>query len=177
MDKVKQVIVMRRYFPDGDGKRELRKGKIAAQASHASMAFMTRRIQKGFQFLSEITSDSIKVPVIESGAVLTSPVTVPDTAEFKHVNVQIDPMMSIIQFRPAEFEWINTAFTKVVVYVDDEESLLEIHQKALDAKLESHLICDSGLTEFGGVPTYTAVGIGPDYSSRIDPITSHLKLL
>jgi PTH2 family peptidyl-tRNA hydrolase len=42
--------------------------------------------------------------------------------------------------------------------------------------MECHLVQDAGLTEFGGVPTYTAVAIGPDYDDRIDPVTGDLEL-
>jgi hypothetical protein len=33
------------------------------------------------------------------------------------------------------------------------------------------LIQDAGLTEFGGVPTYTALAIGPDEDAKIDELT------
>lgn len=39
------------------------------------------------------------------------------------------------------------------------------------------LIQDHGLTEFGGVPTYTAVAIGPAEDVVIDRITGELSLL
>ena len=38
-------------------------------------------------------------------------------------------------------------------------------------------IVDSGLTEFGGVPTKTWIALGPNLASVIDPITGHLKPL
>lgn len=38
MDRPKQIIVMRRYFPDGNGgQKRVRTGKMIAQAAHASM--------------------------------------------------------------------------------------------------------------------------------------------
>lgn len=43
----KQVIVMRCKYPDGKGGTTgLRKGKMIAQACHASIAFLTRRLEK-----------------------------------------------------------------------------------------------------------------------------------
>ena len=39
------------------------------------------------------------------------------------------------------------------------------------------LIQDAGLTEFGGVPTYTALAVGPDRADRVDAITGTLPLL
>jgi len=74
-------------------------------------------------------------------------------------------------------EWMEDSFKKITVSVDSELELIEIHNKAQAAGLESHLIVDSGLTEFHGIPTPTVVAIGPHYSEKIDPITGHLKLL
>ena len=73
--------------------------------------------------------------------------------------------------------WLSGRFTKVVVRVDSEAELLEVYQKAKDAGLPCSLIQDSGATEFHGVPTYTAVAIGPDEAEKIDAITGQLKLL
>jgi PTH2 family peptidyl-tRNA hydrolase len=47
----------------------------------------------------------------------------------------------------------------------------------LDAGLITALIQDAGLTEFGGVPTYTALAIGPDIDTKIDELTKDLPLL
>lgn len=79
-------------------------------------------------------------------------------------------------FSEAEWDWLHGSFAKVCVRANSEEELLEIHQKALDAGLESHLITDSGKTEFKE-PTNTCLAIGPDRAEKIDPITGHLKLL
>ncbi len=76
-----------------------------------------------------------------------------------------------------EYEWLTGSFTKVVVGANSLEELEELHRKAEEAGLTSHLMVDNGETEFGGVKTVTALAIGPDYSSEIDPITGHLKLL
>jgi PTH2 family peptidyl-tRNA hydrolase len=72
--------------------------------------------------------------------------------------------------------WIDGIFTKICVYVESEEELLHVHKSALEADLTSHLITDKGLTEFGGIPTHTAVAIGPHYESKLKPITGHLPL-
>lgn len=77
----------------------------------------------------------------------------------------------------AESEWINGSFFKVVVGVDSEKELLDILEKARSMGIEAHLITDQGHTEFDGVPTNTCLALGPDYSSKIDPLTKHLKLL
>ena len=75
-----------------------------------------------------------------------------------------------------ELAWISGPFAKVCVRVNSEEELREVHQAALDAGLVSHLIVDSGKTEFAGVPTPTACAIGPADAERIDAITGELKL-
>lgn len=73
-------------------------------------------------------------------------------------------------------EWMDSTHKKVVVQVDSEEELLKLFQTAKDAGLTSFLVEDLGLTEFNGVKTKTCIAIGPDYSEKIDPVTSHLKL-
>ncbi len=54
---------------------------------------------------------------------------------------------------------------------------MSIHDQAISAGLQVHLITDSGKTEFHGQPTRTCLAIGPDESSRIDTVTGHLELL
>ena len=77
----------------------------------------------------------------------------------------------------AQRAWLTGAFAKVCCRVDSEEELMQIHDKALEAGLEVHLITDSGRTEFHGQPTRTCLAIGPDEADKIDAITGHLQLL
>lgn len=82
-----------------------------------------------------------------------------------------------IHLSAAEEEWLyNGMFTKITLQVDSEAAFDEIRQNALDAGLTVHVVVDSGVTVFNGIPTKTCLAIGPDYSSKIDPITSKLKL-
>lgn len=74
-------------------------------------------------------------------------------------------------------DWLRGKFTKVCVSVNSENELLALHEQAKVAGLLTALIQDSGLTEFGGVATYTAVAIGPDLKSTVDSITGNLPLL
>ena len=129
MSETKQVIVIRKDL-------NMRKGKIAAQASHASWATLLNR------------------GTIHEG---TKTLTIPLTQE----------MMA----------WFKVRFTKICCYVESEAALIEIYELARAKGLPCSLIRDAGLTEFGGVPTYTAVGIGPELATNIDPITGHLPLL
>ena len=127
-DTIKQVIVMRIKYPDGNGGLTgLRKGKLIAQACHASISFLTRKWGK------KLTKE--------------------------------------------EQEWMDTGTAKICVSVDSEEELIDIFQQAKAKMLTVHMITDSGKTEFDGVPTLTCLAIGPDRSSKINPITGDLKLL
>jgi len=77
----------------------------------------------------------------------------------------------------AQRAWLTGVFAKVCCRVDSEEELMQIHDKAVEAGLEVHLITDSGRTEFHGQPTRTCLAIGPDEADKIDAITGHLQLL
>jgi PTH2 family peptidyl-tRNA hydrolase len=79
-------------------------------------------------------------------------------------------------FGKFERAWLLGRFTKVVCQVDGEAALNAVYEAAKAASLEAHLIVDSGATEFGGVPTPTACGIGPGQVAAVDAITRDLKL-
>lgn len=78
---------------------------------------------------------------------------------------------------PQELDWIRGSFTKIAVSVNSEQELLDIYKKAKDANILCSLVQDAGRTEFHGIPTYTAVAIGPADSEEIDKITGGLSLL
>lgn len=75
------------------------------------------------------------------------------------------------------WDWIGGLFTKVCVYVNSEEELLALHEKSVELGIPCCLITDSGATEFKGVPTNTAVSIGPAYADEVDLVTGGLPLL
>lgn len=74
-------------------------------------------------------------------------------------------------------EWQKTGTTKICVSVDSEQELLSVYENAKIHGIVCSLIQDAGHTEFAGVPTYTAVAVGPAESDVLDPITGKLKLL
>jgi len=88
-----------------------------------------------------------------------------------------DSNVFVVEMTPEMKAWMMGIFTKVCVSVNSEEELLNIHKQAEDAGLICSLIQDAGLTEFDGVPTYTAVAVGPAKREDVDKITGHLKLL
>lgn len=132
--RLKQVLVLRKDL-------NMRKGKMAAQASHAS-----------WHALFDPTA-ATAVPT-DDGRVAVTFVLTAD-----------------------EWAWCRDMSTKIVLGVDSEAQLVDVHQRARAAGLPCALIRDAGLTEFAGRPTLTAVGIGPAEADRIDPITGGLTLL
>ncbi|HXP49327.1 MAG TPA: aminoacyl-tRNA hydrolase [Bacteroidia bacterium] len=133
----KQILVWRKDL-------NCRKGKIAAQCAHASVAAILS-VAKRSQWDNgeELISKTLTIDLMDK---------------------RLD-------------EWLTGNFKKVCVYVESEEELLALHQKAKDAGLITALITDSGLTEFHGVPTNTCIAVGPDFEDKVDAITGHLKLL
>ena len=82
----------------------------------------------------------------------------------------------LVELSASERAWISAGMGKVCLQVNSEDELLSHHRKALELGLASHLIRDSGRTEFGGVTTLTACAIGPDDALKIDEVTGDLKL-
>ncbi len=74
-------------------------------------------------------------------------------------------------------KWFEEGMTKICVGIDTEDGLLSIHKQAEAAGLITGLVKDKGTTEFGGIPTFTCVAVGPGKSGDIDKITGGLKLL
>ena len=76
-------------------------------------------------------------------------------------------------------DWVLGSFAKVCLQADTmlDQELIDLQILAKEVGLPTSLITDSGRTEFNGVPTMTALGIGPGSIEEIDKITGHLKLL
>lgn len=173
--EVKQIIVIRRDL-------KMRRGKEIAQGGHAAMRFLTMRIRQckpmslwdkfqmmcvaAFFFIGFGACHSMLTDVLA----FAIPLLIVIALACEHVSA------CKVKFSEAEKIWINGTFSKITLQVDTEAQLLELAKKAKDAGLETHLVCDTGKTEFGGVPTNTCLGIGPDYADKIDPITGHLKI-
>ena len=83
----------------------------------------------------------------------------------------------LLNLDPSLLQWLHGDYRKICVGVGSEADLLETHSKALAAGLRCSLVKDMGHTEFGGIPTFTAVAIGPAASQLVDAITGTFKLL
>jgi peptidyl-tRNA hydrolase, PTH2 family len=128
--ETKQVIILRKDL-------NMRKGKMCAQAAHASVKVCLELQNEWNQILG------------------------------------LQPSAHAIFFR----EWLDGLQTKVCVGVSSEQELQDIYNRAKMAGLPCSLITDAGLTEFGGIPTKTAVAVGPGPVEEINKITGSLTLL
>lgn len=72
--------------------------------------------------------------------------------------------------------WKKQGMKKVVLKVKDEKELLNYKNKATRLGLKNSLIRDAGRTQIKA-GSVTALGIGPDEASKIDKVTSSLKIL
>jgi PTH2 family peptidyl-tRNA hydrolase len=70
--------------------------------------------------------------------------------------------------------WLRHGGKKVVVYVKDQDELIDLYNKARG--LPKALITDAGHTHLKPGTT-TCIGIGPAETEKIERITSHLKLV
>jgi PTH2 family peptidyl-tRNA hydrolase len=121
----------------------MRKGKMVAQGSHAS-------VQSFVEGGSTLQAQEIPQFLTEYAP------------EQKFLMIPLD----------AETEhWMSGSYKKICQGAKTEADLLQLYADAKAAGLRASLIVDSGLTEFGGVPTITCVGIGPNEDSRIDALT------
>jgi peptidyl-tRNA hydrolase len=146
------IILVRTDLKNTEG-HKIRSGKIAAQVAHASMAWLTREM------------------IIESVPVWNQELD-DGFGEYETIYYSVGR-----SFSEAEKDWLENSFTKICLAVPSLDELLAIDCAALEAGITSHIITDNGTTEFGGVPTITTCALGPDYSSKLDPLISHLRLL
>jgi peptidyl-tRNA hydrolase, PTH2 family len=141
---VKQVILVRRVYPDGKGGTfKPRWGKLMAQVAHASMKVFFDRAK--FFGPNRVVINGLS-------------------------ERNIEPCM-MASLTPEMREWAEGLFTKIVLTVDSEENLLLALKMAEEAGLPCALITDAGLTEFNGKPTNTCIAIGPAKAADIDKIT------
>jgi peptidyl-tRNA hydrolase, PTH2 family len=73
-------------------------------------------------------------------------------------------------------EWLESGQKKIVLKVDDEESLKKLHAAFKFKKVPCALVNDAGLTQLPPGTT-TTLGIGPWKNAEIDIFTNKLKLL
>lgn len=73
-------------------------------------------------------------------------------------------------------DWFFDGQTKITLQVSSEDEIMAVYQKALKCEVPCYIVEDRGHTEFHGVPTITALAIGPDTVEKVDAITAGLSL-
>jgi len=125
---------------------KMRKGKIAAQAGHACI-------------------DAILVALNKEGRLNDFEMT-SEGVFLKNTEKSSSPLS----------DWFMHGCAKVCVYVDSEEELLDIAQKAKERGIITSVITDAGMTEFHGVPTKTCLALEPLSAEVADELTGNLPL-
>lgn len=139
--KSKQMIVIRRDL-------KMRKGKIAAQASHACVEATLMALAKE-QRLNEVC--------------------VAENQNWVYLNHSHEDTSALTN-------WFDAGVAKICVYVDSEEELLELANQGREQGFVVALIKDAGFTEFHGEPTFTCIAFEPLAAEDIDPLTGDLPL-
>lgn len=141
MEDTKQVIIVRTDL-------NMPVGKIAAQVSHASMAFLTRGTKL---YKSDMRSYRKK-----------------ELYQFSQYYED--------EFALEVNHWLQNSFTKICVGIPTGEDLLDLQIQLAEDGLHTELIIDNGKTCFNGEKTVTCMAVGPHYISKFAK-TKHLKLL
>lgn len=125
---------------------KMRKGKIAAQAGHACI-------------------DAVLMALNREGRLGDLEMT-SGGMELKLTEKPASPLS----------DWFMHGCAKICVYVDSEDALLEIAQKAEERGIIASVITDAGMTEFHGVPTKTCLALEPLPAEVADELTGSLPL-
>lgn len=143
----KQVIVVRNDLA-------MPRGKMAAQVAHASLGSILGQMRM------EIERSDINNSVVSKELVLTllKIGLLGDRTEKLYLD-----------------QWISGRFAKVVVYIDSEDDLLRLINKADSLGIPTTPIYDAGASVFKGERTLTCAAFGPWKSDAIDDVTGHLN--
>ena len=125
---------------------KMRKGKIAAQAGHACI-------------------DAILMALSKEGR-LNDFETTNDGIALRDTDKPTTPLS----------DWFKYGCAKICVYVDSEEELMNIADKAKEKGIIASVITDAGMTEFHGVLTKTCLALEPLPAEVADELTGNLPL-
>ena len=125
----------------------LKGGKLAVQVAHASVGFLAEKLCGG------------------------SNATWLNGEEGVTFNRQRNAVLSSEQL-----SWLTYGFKKVVLKAETLKDLLHLQECAQVTGMTVCPVIDAGLTQFGGVPTLTCIGIGPHHSEAMDILTKDYKL-
>ena len=125
---------------------KMRKGKIAAQAGHACI-------------------DAILMALNKEGRVNDFEITDEGIA-LRDTDKPTTPLS----------DWFKYGCAKICVYVDSEEELIDIAEKAKEKDIIVAVVTDAGMTEFHDVPTKTCLALEPLPADVADELTGNLPL-
>ena len=125
---------------------KMRKGKIAAQAGHACI-------------------DAIIMALNKEGRVNDFEITDEGIA-LRDTDKPTTPLS----------DWFKYGCAKICVYVDSEEELIDIAEKAKEKDIIVAVVTDAGMTEFHDVPTKTCLALEPLPADVADELTGNLPL-
>lgn len=135
-----------KYLIELENVGKMGKGKLSAQVAHASLAPILMLMRDNIHYID------YKAPQNDYKLVLD-------------MNKNSDIAL-----------WLESSFTKVVLYVKSEEALINIHKKLKENNIISELIFDEGRTAFKK-PIYTCLGIEPLSKEKLKPFLKKLRLL
>jgi PTH2 family peptidyl-tRNA hydrolase len=140
-DYLRQVIVVRKDL-------SMPTGKLAAMVAHASMSFITSKIEfiEAWQDIGKIC-----------------------------IEVTSDQYQWLTELDPGLEEIGQISFAKIVLAANSEEELQQIYDEAYKSELETHKVYDSGYSH-NPAGTFVAVAIGPNWPDKLFAITGHLKV-
>lgn len=147
LGKPKQVCILRQMYPNPENPGVLRKLRTGKYVAQAGHAYQVA------EWKATANTEKVAREATERG---------------DHIITDRSAL--------AHRDWMKGSIAKVCLYVKTEEELLELWAKIKASGLPCALIQDSGLTEFDGQKTYTAIGIGPAYDADLKPLTGHLPL-
>jgi len=144
-------------------------GKIAAQVSHAVHRLLQKCYREGSEY--KVAMRKLEEERQPGRTLAVGNVTSYVGQEQTPVNgVTASPDLTDL------LQWEAAGCKKISLEVPSYEALLELRSHARAGGLPTATVKDAGHTE---VPpgTVTVLGLGPCASSRLDPITGHLKTL
>lgn len=125
---------------------KMRKGKIAAQAGHACVEAVLAALIK------ERRMDDCDINA--------------EGISLENANKVASPLS----------EWFLNGCAKICVYVDSEDDLMNIANKAKERGITAAVITDAGMTEFHGELTVTCLALEPLAAEVADELTGNLPL-
>ena len=136
----KQVIVVNKGL-------NMSKGKMAAQVSHASMAFLTKRYLLSNNDLTEEEDGSITL----------------------HINIDRDEYDWLTSS-------YTKVICEVKSEAELQKVIDKAIRNGLVENKDFYRVIDNGLTEFNYNKTWTCIGFRPMDSEKIDKVTKRLRL-